>query len=253
MERGEINQRIKEETVSFSKLLSLDVGDKIEKKQDLSYLSWAFAWGEFKKVYPKATHSVRHYDGKPYFFDSALGYMVFTEVSTNEPESEILEMWLPVMDGANKAMKAEPYTYKVKDWNASKRQNKTVFREKEVEAATMFDINKTIMRCLVKNLAMFGLGLYIYAGEDLPQISEEEKTRAEEEKTRAEAEQKAEADRKAGRKKIIALMKKHDIAREIVDATIEKTGKSDFKELNIEELAAVFEILEAGTKMGGKK
>jgi hypothetical protein len=61
------------------------------------------------------------------------------------------------MDGANKAMKQESYSYKTK------------YGEKWVEAASMFDVNKTIMRCLVKNLAMFGLGLYIYAGEDLPE------------------------------------------------------------------------------------
>jgi NH3-dependent NAD+ synthetase len=60
------------------------------------------------------------------------------------------------MDGANKAMKAVPYSYT------------TRYGEKSVEAASMFDINKTLMRCLVKNLAMFGMGIYIYAGEDLP-------------------------------------------------------------------------------------
>jgi NH3-dependent NAD+ synthetase len=59
-------------------------------------------------------------------------------------------------------MKNEAYTYKTK------------YGDKTCEAATMFDINKTIMRCLTKNLAMFGLGLYIYAGEDLP---EEQKTK----------------------------------------------------------------------------
>ena len=80
--------------------------------------------------------------------------MVFTDVTI---EGQTHEMWLCVMDGANKAMKAQPYTYKVRNG------------EKTVDAATMFDINKTIMRCLVKNLAMFGLGLYIYAGEDLPE------------------------------------------------------------------------------------
>ena len=69
---------------------------------------------------------------------------------------ETLEMWLPVMDGANKAMKSTQYSYT------------TRYGEKSVEAATMFDINKTLMRCLVKNLAMFGMGIYIYAGEDLP-------------------------------------------------------------------------------------
>ena len=67
-------------------------------------------------------------------------------------------MWLPVMNGANKSMKLEAYQYK------------TYSGIKTCEPATMFDINKTIMRCLTKNLAMFGLGLYIYAGEDLPNL-----------------------------------------------------------------------------------
>ncbi len=72
-------------------------------------------------------------------------------------EGETLEMWLPVMDGKNKSMKKTAYSYS------------TRYGDKTVEAATTFDINKTIMRCLVKNLAMFGLGIYIYAGEDLPE------------------------------------------------------------------------------------
>jgi hypothetical protein len=80
--------------------------------------------------------------------------MVMTEVTI---EDQTLEMWLPVMDGANKSMTYQSYTYQ------------TRYGEKVVEAATMFDINKTLMRCLTKNLAMFGLGHYIYAGEDLPE------------------------------------------------------------------------------------
>ena len=85
--------------------------------------------------------------------------MVYTEVTA---DNQTYEMWLPVMNGANKAMKEQAYTYLVYD--TFKKQ----YVEKTVNAATMFDINKTIMRCLVKNLAMFGLGLYVYAGEDLP-------------------------------------------------------------------------------------
>jgi hypothetical protein len=77
-------------------------------------------------------------------------------------------MWLPVMDGANKAMLHKPYTYFVKAWENGRK----IDVQKEVQAASTFDINKTNMRCLVKNLAMFGLGLYIYAGEDLPEIVE---------------------------------------------------------------------------------
>ena len=72
------------------------------------------------------------------------------------------------MDSANKAMKTEPYTYQV--WDKFKK----AYVDKKVEAASMFDINKALMRCLVKNLAMFGLALYIYAGEDMPEESAEE-------------------------------------------------------------------------------
>ena len=65
-------------------------------------------------------------------------------------------MWLPVMDGRNQAMKKVQYNIT------------TRYGDKEVAPATSTDINKTIMRCLTKNLAMFGLGIYIYAGEDMP-------------------------------------------------------------------------------------
>lgn len=140
----------------FEKLSAINVNDKVEKKSNLTYLSWAWAWGEVKKAYPSATYEVvaDPITKRPYFFDENLGYMVMTEVTI---EDQTLEMWLPVMDGANKSMTYQSYTYQTK------------YGEKTVEAATMFDINKTLMRCLTKNLAMFGLGHYIYAGEDLPE------------------------------------------------------------------------------------
>jgi hypothetical protein len=148
----------------FETLSSINVNEYTEKKNGLTYLTWSYAWKEFKKVCPDATYEVVKFDGKPYVYDENLGYMCYTTVTVNGLTHE---MWLPVMDGANKAMKAVPYTYKVKSYG------KEV--EKTVQAATMFDINKTIMRCLVKNLAMFGLGLYIYAGEDLPEAEQPEK------------------------------------------------------------------------------
>lgn len=139
----------------FNKLFQLDVNEHVEKKNNLSYLTWAWAWAEVKKIYPDASYTIKTFEnGLPYVYDPNTGYMVFTTVTI---EGLTHEMWLPVMDGANKAMKAEAYTYTTK------------YGEKDVEPASMFDINKTIMRCLVKNLAMFGLGLYIYAGEDLPE------------------------------------------------------------------------------------
>lgn len=145
----------------FEKLNSINVNEHTEGKNGLTYLSWAWAWSEFKKVYPNATYEVVKFDGKPYVYDENLGYMCYTTVTVGDLTHE---MWLPVMDGANKSMKAVEYTYKDR-----------YGKEKTVQAATMFDINKTIMRCLTKNLAMFGLGLYIYAGEDLPEETEQKK------------------------------------------------------------------------------
>lgn len=144
---------------NFKKLYELDVNHKTESKQGLKYLSWAFAWAEFKKVYPDATFTVDRYDGKPYLHDANLGYIVSTEVTV---EGLSLPMQLPVMDNKNKAMKCVPYQYKTRSGM------------KDVEAATMFHVNTAIMRCLVKNLAMHGLGLYIYAGEDIPSVDNSE-------------------------------------------------------------------------------
>ena len=149
------------EKTKFEKLASLDVGAHLEKKTagnaTLSYLSWAWAWDYFKKEYPDAKYEIKEWEGKPYLFDEKTGYMVETSITAG---GETHIMWLPVMDGANRSMTDKPYKVQTK------------YKEVEVAAATMFDINKTIMRCLVKNMAMFGLGLYIYAGEDLPQDSD---------------------------------------------------------------------------------
>ena len=149
--------------LDFNKVVNIDVSDKVEKKKTgtatLTYLSWALAWAEFLKIYPSATYKVlkNKETMMPYFLSDA-GVIVYTEVTVHNLTHE---MWLPVMDGANNAMKSESYEYSTK------------FGKKSVAAFDMFDVNKTIMRCLVKNLAMFGLGLYIYAGEDLPEEAQE--------------------------------------------------------------------------------
>jgi len=149
--------------MTFEELYKIDVNENTETKKTgntrLKYLSWSFAWKNFVEAYPTATYEVvKNGNGLPYFDDNG-GAMVFTKVTANNLTHE---MWLPVMNGANKAMKKEQYSYFVKGYNGAEPT------EKFVEPYTMFDINKTIMRCLVKNLAMFGLGLYIYAGEDMP-------------------------------------------------------------------------------------
>jgi hypothetical protein len=153
----------------FETLSLVDIAKGVEKRKtgssELSYLSWSFAWGELKRTYPTANYKVKEFDGKPYLFDENLGYMVSTTVTI---DGESVEMHLPVMDGTNKAQKHVAYTYKTKAG------------DRKVEPATMFDINTAIMRCLVKNIAMFGLGLSLYYGEDLPAIKE---IKAEEQKT----------------------------------------------------------------------
>lgn len=148
-----------EQNEVFKTLSKINVNSKTEKKEKLIYLSWTWAWQIVKEHYPCASYEVIGFEGKPYLFDEDLGYMVKTSVTIKD---ETIHMHLPVMDSKNKAMKNLPYKYTTK------------YGEKHVQKASMFDINKTIMRCLVKNLAMFGLGLYIYAGEDLPEIDEDE-------------------------------------------------------------------------------
>ena len=134
----------------FERLSAINLNEHVEKKSNLTYLSWAWAWSATKNACPDATYKIGETE-----YDEALGFMCHTTVTI---EGETLEMWLPVMDGKNKSMKKTAYSYS------------TRYGDKQVEAATTFDINKTIMRCLVKNLAMFGLGIYIYAGEDLPEV-----------------------------------------------------------------------------------
>ena len=129
--------------MGFNEVYKIDVSDKTEKKGNLTYLSWSFAWAEFKKVYPDANYKINRFDGTYCTGNEKMGYMVQTEVTAGE---QTYEMWLPVMDMRNNAI-LQP---------------------------KMTEINKAIMRCLTKNLAMFGLGLYIYAGEDLPEGEEGE-------------------------------------------------------------------------------
>ena len=122
----------------FEEVYAINVNDKTEKKGSLTYLSWAYAWAAFKKVYPDATYRVNEFGGNFCAGNEKMGYMVQTQVTAGE---QTYEMWLPVMD----------------------MRNNTILQPK------MTEVNKSIMRCLTKNLAMFGLGLYIYAGEDLPE------------------------------------------------------------------------------------
>ena len=127
----------------FKDLNAIDCSDKIEKKNGLSYLSWAFAWAEVKKYDANANYTIyENADGWNYFTDGRTCW-VKTGVTVNGIEH--IE-YLPVMDFRNKSI--------------------------PLESVTSFDVNKTIQRSLTKAVARHGLGLYIYAGEDLPEESD---------------------------------------------------------------------------------
>lgn len=124
----------------FVELNNINVNGKTEKKNGLTYLSWAWAWGEVKKLHPDATYTIyENVDGLFYHTDGKTCW-VKTGVTVNGVEH--IE-YLPVMDFKNRSI--------------------------PVEQVTSFDVNKAIQRSLTKAVARHGLGLYIYAGEDLPE------------------------------------------------------------------------------------
>ena len=120
----------------FTELAKINVSEHVEKKGQFSYLSWTFAVNELRKRYPDATWEVKRFDGKP-FMNTELGYFVEVSVTVNGIE---LSQIHPVLDNRNRP----------------------------IDNPNPFHINTSIQRCLVKAIALHGLGLYIYAGEDLP-------------------------------------------------------------------------------------
>lgn len=147
-------------TVKQFEMMEMDVNKFTEKKSGLTYLSWASAWDEFLKIFPNATYSIKKdNEGNAFFGNAKMGYMVYTTITVM---GRSREMWLFVKDGANKSLKDDAYEYQGK------------YKMKTVEAINMFDVNTCIMRCFTKNMAMFGLGLYIYIGEDIPKEIDEE-------------------------------------------------------------------------------
>lgn len=128
----------------FETLNSVNVNGHTEKKNGLTYLSWAWAWAEVKKKFPQATYMI-YENVLPsgftvnYFTD---GNTCWVKTSVTIEDIEHIE-YLPVMDYRNKSI--------------------------PLDSVTSFDVNKAIQRSLTKACARHGLGLYIYAGEDLPE------------------------------------------------------------------------------------
>jgi len=132
-EKGFLFERSK----MIAQMLSTNVNNHTEKKNNLTYLSWAWAWAEALKADASATYKVEMFDGKC-FMDINGTAMVFVTVTMF---GKSMTCQFPVMD----------------------------FRNKAILNPDAFAVNTAIMRCMTKALSLHGLGLYIYAGEDLPE------------------------------------------------------------------------------------
>ena len=123
--------------MSIEMLLKKNVNDHVEKKNGLSYLSWAWAWAEALKADPKASYKIEMF-GDKCFMDINGTAMVFVTVTMFDKP---MTCQLPVMD----------------------------YRNKAIPNPDAFAVNTAIMRCMTKALALHGLGLYLYSGEDVPE------------------------------------------------------------------------------------
>jgi len=129
----------------YEKLAAINVNGHTEKKNGLTYLSWAWAWAEVKKAFPNATYTI--YENADGWFYHTDGKTAWVKTGVTIEGIEHIE-YLPVMDNRNRSI--------------------------PVANITSFDVNKAIQRSLTKACARHGLGLYIYAGEDLPDGEEPE-------------------------------------------------------------------------------
>ena len=201
---------LKSKTVSenyFTKLNSIDVSDHTEEKNGLTYLSWAWAWTKVKELFPDANYKIyERADGCIYWTDGKTCW-VKTGVTINNIEH--IE-YLPVMDYKNKSI--------------------------PLSAVTSFDVNKTIQRSLTKACARHGLGLYIYAGEDLPEVVMEQQTKLNETISNID-------------KTIANLLKENIVDKNVIATTVKEhfivNGKPSANYKAIKEQSIADKVLEA--------
>lgn len=201
---------LKSKTVSenyFTKLNSIDVSDHTEEKNGLTYLSWAWAWTKVKELFPDANYKIyERADGCIYWTDGKTCW-VKTGVTINNIEH--IE-YLPVMDYKNKSI--------------------------PLNVVTSFDVNKTIQRSLTKACARHGLGLYIYAGEDLPEVVMEQQTKLNETISNID-------------KTIANLLKENIVDKNVIATTVKEhfivNGKPSANYKAIKEQSIADKVLEA--------
>ncbi len=175
----------------FVLLNAIDVSDHIEKKNGLSYLSWAWAWTEFKKCFPDSYYTIYETDQGLNFFTDGKTCWVKTGVTLvdDDFQLELIED-LPIMNLSNKSI--------------------------PLASVTSMDVNKAIQRSLTKAVARHGLGLYVYAGEDMPEETDEVKQK----KVETEAE-------------IVKTIAAIDVEAKRLTTGLDKTASVKFLEDNV--------------------
>jgi len=144
--------------MTVANLLALNVNEHTEKKANLTYLSWAWAWAEALKADPQASFTVQMFGDKCYMEINGTAMVWVTVTMFGKP----MVCQLPVMDNTNKPITIEGTTTVNK------------YGKEITTKLDSFNVNTAIMRCMTKALSLHGLGLYIYAGEDLPDGAEPE-------------------------------------------------------------------------------
>lgn len=190
---------------TYSTLSAINVNDKTEKKGNQTYLSWAYAWAEVKKHFPGVQRRVyEDPSGNNYFTD---GKTCWVKVGVEIDGIEHID-YLPIMDMRNNAI--------------------------PLERVTSFDVNKAIQRSATKAIAMHGLGLYIYAGEDMPESAVESAVEQMKKDgfriaTQEDKDKSGVIDRKALTKFMTSAKKRGETWEQVLEAIEAKKGKLDIK------------------------
>lgn len=210
----------------FTELNGINVNDKTDNKGGLTYLSWAWAWGELKKKHPDAVYTVYENDkGWNYHTD---GRYAWVKTGVTVEGIEHIE-YLPVMDYKNKSIPAD--------------------------RITAFDVNKTIQRSLTKAIARHGLGLYIYAGEDLPDendglASDRPSVTAEQTKKNISEEQQANANmqKKVTKREAVTLDGMIRSAKVDINEVLAHFNVKSLEEMTKEQYAQCIKMLPNGAR-----
>lgn len=221
----------------FKSLYHLNVNEHTQKNNGLTYLSWSYAWAEIKKIDEKASYKLHEYPmmiGDNFqvvegvtvpYLRTPEGYIVKVSVTINgHTETETL----PVMDNKNVPLGTIAPVWVKKDG-----QSKAVKEYGPTPVPTSFDLNTAYKRCLVKAIALHGLGLYIYNGEDVPEVNQEEVKKAKEQE-------------ETDRKNFISMCK--DLSENYKEIAVKLSGlehavKKPIDQFNLKEAGRAFEIL----------